>query len=67
MQILVDICGYVKEQGVCLPDGTGAWYVDYRMNWGWNGTYNGWYTGDDFSPGPYNFTNSLKMIYNIKP
>ncbi|MBB6680267.1 C10 family peptidase [Aequorivita sp. 609] len=61
------VCEGTKSTKICIPGGGAAWYLQFRMNWGWNGTYNGWYSFDDFSPGPYNFTNELKMIYNIKP
>jgi len=51
----------------------------FHMNWGWNGSYNGWYMVGDFGPtitnfrdvyrddfeGTYNYKNI--MYYNIKP
>ncbi len=34
-------------------------------NWGWHGSYNGWFSSSNFSPGSYNFNTNTKIIYNI--
>ncbi len=37
-----------------------------RMNWGWYGVYDGWFSTYYFTPGSYNFNTSRLLIYNIK-
>jgi len=37
------------------------------MNWGWGGSYNGYYSYNNFNPAGTNFNNNKKMIYNIIP
>ncbi len=41
--------------------------LTFHMNWGWGGTYNGWYGFLNFNPGDYTFNYKRKMVYNIKP
>lgn len=39
-----------------------------HINWGWNGSYNGYFYFDDLSPfNSYSFNNGLEIITNIKP
>lgn len=40
-----------------------AW--TYHMNWGWNGTYNGWYSGG-WQVGSDSFSYEAGMVYNIR-
>ena len=42
-------------------------FLYMHMNWGWNGSYNGWYAFNDFAPGNYTFNYRTKMIYHINP
>lgn len=37
----------------------------YYMNWGWGGTYNGWYFNEDTTPGNNNYSSNRKDIVNI--
>lgn len=41
-------------------------YYMYHMNWGWGGTYNGWYLNNGF---PYNnnYSREMHQITNIRP
>lgn len=39
----------------------------YRMNWGWNGSYNGWFKLNDLTPGSSNFSWWKHIIRNITP
>lgn len=39
----------------------------YHMNWGWNGSFNGWYATGDFTPSNLTFNYQNKMIVEIKP
>ncbi|MDA3780793.1 MAG: C10 family peptidase [Bacteroidales bacterium] len=41
--------------------------LKFNMNWGWDGTYNGWYSFNNFNPGDYTFNYKTGMVYNIKP
>ena len=38
-----------------------------HMNWGWNGTYNGYFAYNNFNPGSYEFNSNKSMAYNITP
>ncbi|WP_409681995.1 C10 family peptidase [Algoriphagus aquaeductus] len=54
----------------CDIDGCVEWsYTWYYMNWGWNGSSNGWFGSGNFAPngslGP-NYNNGLKMITGIR-
>ncbi|MEP0713082.1 MAG: C10 family peptidase [Algoriphagus sp.] len=54
----------------CDLDGCMEWsYTWYFMNWGWNGSQNGWFSSGVFAPygsGGSNYNNSLKMITGIR-
>jgi hypothetical protein len=55
----------------CNPDGTsgGAGYLSFHMNWGWNGTANGWYAFNSWAPygQGLNFQYYRRAIINIHP
>jgi len=55
--------GYHQYTDEC--DGTG--YSKLHMNWGWNGSFNGWYMFFDWRPGNNDFTSNKKMIVDIQP
>ncbi len=38
----------------------------YHMNWGWNGSFNGWYSSI-WNPGSYNYQYDENVLLNIKP
>ncbi len=51
-----------------------AWVCDgyqetdyFHMNWGWGGSYNGYFYLKDLTPGSYNFTYSQAAIINCYP
>ncbi len=46
---------------------TGTQHTYYYMNWGWGGSYNGYYAYNDWSPSSYDFNQNKRMMYNIKP
>jgi hypothetical protein len=39
----------------------------YHMNWGWGGSYNGYYYLDDLTPGSQEYTLGQEAIFNIHP
>ena len=39
----------------------------YHFNWGWGGSYDGWYNLGALTPGTQNFTNAQAAIFNLKP
>ena len=39
----------------------------FHFNWGWGGSYDGWFDIDDLEPGGYNFKYNHKMIIGIEP
>jgi hypothetical protein len=45
---------------------TSTYYYLY-MNWGWNGSENGFYRWNDWSPGTRNYQYKKEMITNIRP
>lgn len=55
----------------CNPDGTGggAGYLYFHMNWGWDGTANGWYGFDNWAPynTGLNFQYYRRAIVNLHP
>lgn len=47
---------------------TGVTSICLSMNWGWkNGKNNGFYSINNFNPNSANYSEALKMTYNIKP
>jgi hypothetical protein len=40
---------------------------EYHVNWGAAGNYNGWYSLDDLTPGPYDFTENQRMLLRFYP
>jgi len=53
--------GYEHHQNSCYS------ILRFHMNWGWNGTYNGWYFFDTWNPGTYNYQYAKDFTYNIYP
>lgn len=39
----------------------------YHMNWGWNGSYNGYYYLDDLTPGSNDLNSGQEAIFNLYP
>jgi hypothetical protein len=39
----------------------------FHINWGWGGSYNGYFYLDDLTPGSSNFTNSQEATVGIEP
>ncbi|MBZ4037141.1 C10 family peptidase [Flavobacterium sp. 17A] len=54
---------YDESQGSCL----GVGMLSLHMNWGWSGSYDGWYSFNNFNPSTYSFNYEAKMYYNIIP
>jgi hypothetical protein len=42
-------------------------YLKLWMNWGWNGSYNGWYSFSNFNPGGDTYNYKVGIVTNIKP
>lgn len=47
-------------------------YLYFHMNWGWDGSYNGWYAYNNWNIVWYNNTNTtyqyfLTFVHNIHP
>ncbi len=57
----------------CYQDGGNLYstpYIGYlylHMNWGWGGSYNGFYAFNNFNPGSHTFNYKTRQIVNIKP
>jgi len=41
--------------------------VHFHMNWGWGGSYNGYYYLDDLTPGYSDYTMGQEAVFNIFP
>lgn len=39
----------------------------FHMNWGWNGTDNGWFGYNNWAPGTYNYQYDKEMVIGIMP
>ncbi len=39
----------------------------FHVNWGWSGSYNGYYYLSSLSPGGYDFSNSQAAAFNVEP
>jgi len=39
----------------------------FHVNWGWNGTHDGWYFLNQLNPGNHNFSYQQTVVINIKP
>jgi len=39
----------------------------FHFNWGWGGSYDGWYYLDALTPGSHDYTSSQGAVFNIKP
>ena len=42
-------------------------HLYFHLNWGWSGSYNGWYGFNDFTPDSYSFNYKSGAVVNIKP
>lgn len=40
---------------------------NFHFNWGWDGSYNGYYSLTDLTPGSHNYTSDQGALYNIRP
>ena len=56
------------------PSGGHAWVCDgyqgdnyFHMNWGWGGTFNGYFYLHNLNPGTYTFTGNQSATINIQP
>lgn len=41
--------------------------LKFNMNWGWDGSYNGWFSTHNFNPGSSTFNYKRGMVHNIIP
>ena len=42
-------------------------YTYFHMNWGWHGSFDGYFAFNNFNPRNTNFNSNKKMIYDITP
>ena len=42
-------------------------YLQFHMNWGWGGSYNGWFSYSNFNVAGSNYNENIKMVYRIIP
>jgi Peptidase C10 family len=72
----IPIAGGVGHAWVC--DGVRGYFgecyqgaVEYHMNWGWNGSYNGWFAHSRWDPTPttpaQNYEYFQQVVWNIHP
>ena len=45
----------------------GFTYLYFHMNWGWNGSNNGWYAFNNFNPDGNTFNYQSGVVVNIRP
>jgi len=53
--------GYERYQNNCYTR------LKFHMNWGWGGTFNGWYYYNSWSPGTRNYQYAQDFTHNIHP
>lgn len=67
---------YSYDDGHCwVGDGFNAYYdcqngistLYFHMNWGWNGSNDGWYAFNNFNPGGNTFNYRSGVVVNIRP
>jgi hypothetical protein len=64
------VCDGYRTHTNWSDDCSTSWdYLYLHMNWGWEGSFNGWYNHTNWTiPGEgITFNNNKKMVYNIKP
>lgn len=62
------VCDGYTQTSYYFDDCTGVvYYPWFHMNWGWGGSFNGYYSYNNFNPANTNFNNNKKMIYKIIP
>lgn len=54
---------YDETRGGC----NGVTILQLHMNWGWSGSYDGWYSFNNFNPADRTYNYDTKMHYNITP
>jgi hypothetical protein len=55
---------FLDDYGNCTGQGV-QYYPIFYMNWGWHGSYDGYYNISNFNPGSSSYNYDRKMIYNI--
>lgn len=53
--------GYERHQNSCYS------ILKFHMNWGWGGSFNGWYGFNSWSPGSSNYQYAEDFTHNIHP
>jgi len=62
------VCDGFRRSFIWSEDCSMGWgYLYLHMNWGWNSSYNGWYSFNNWNPSNYTFNYCRGMVYNIKP
>ena len=62
------VCDGYRYSLIYSDDCQTAWgYSYFHMNWGWNSTYNGWFSLNNWNPGDYTFNYKRGMVYDIIP
>ena len=50
-----------------ICDGYEDWGASFHFNWGWDGSYDGYFTLDDLTPGTRDYTNNQAAVLGIEP
>jgi len=61
------VCDGYRKTEFYFDDCSGISYLQFYMNWGWGGSYNGWFAFNNFNPANTNYNSNTKMIHNIIP
>lgn len=61
------VCDGYRVYNFYYEDCSGYSYNHLKMNWGWGGSYDGWFSFDNFNPASTTYNDNKKMIYNITP
>ncbi len=59
--------GYGTGGHAFVVDGFDEADSSFHVNWGWSGSYNGWFLLDDLTPGSSDFTSGQQAVINLFP
>jgi len=62
-----DECDLCSAKHFFVVDGYRMSPEEFHINWGWTGSYNGFFTIDDLTPGSSNFNKNNQAIIGISP
>ena len=67
--------GFIQNRGtIFLPGGGGMQpgpycfeFHSFHMNWGWNGSFNGYFANNSWNPSSFSFNYERGMVHKIRP